>query len=181
MHPYEVAHTLRARAKHEAVRLNYGSLYTVVEGLQKRGLIEARETVREGRRPERTVYAITDAGTAEMTDWLADLVRTPEKEYLRFEAALSFIGALPPDEALELLVARADALELVLARHRASMTQVAAMGVPRVYLLETEYVIRLTETELAWVRDVADDLTAGRLDGADEWRAFHAAGEEPTT
>ncbi|HEV8064303.1 MAG TPA: PadR family transcriptional regulator, partial [Acidimicrobiales bacterium] len=53
MHPYEVAQTLRDRAKHESVRLNYGSLYSVVDGLEKRGLIRVRETVREGRRPER--------------------------------------------------------------------------------------------------------------------------------
>ena len=41
MHPYEVAQTLRTRAKQESVRLNYGSLYAVVETLEKRGLIAA--------------------------------------------------------------------------------------------------------------------------------------------
>ena len=46
MHPYEVATTLRQRQKHESVRLNYGSLYGVVESLEKRGLIEAQETGR---------------------------------------------------------------------------------------------------------------------------------------
>ena len=56
MHPYEVAQTLRQRAKHESVRLNYGSLYAVVEALEKRGLVKATGTVREGKRPERTVY-----------------------------------------------------------------------------------------------------------------------------
>ncbi len=30
-HPYEVAQTLRARAKRESIRLNYGSLSGVVE------------------------------------------------------------------------------------------------------------------------------------------------------
>src|SRR5438067_936296 len=60
MHPYEVAQTLRQRAKHESIRLNYGSLYSVVEALDRRGLIRARETLREGRRPERTVYESTD-------------------------------------------------------------------------------------------------------------------------
>ena len=33
MHPYEMAQTLRTRAKHESIRLNYGSLYSVVESL----------------------------------------------------------------------------------------------------------------------------------------------------
>src|SRR5277367_2422049 len=88
MHPYEVAQTLRTRAKQESVRLNYGSLYGVVESLEKRGLIRAVETVREGRRPERTVYDITDLGSREVTDWLSELVGVPAKEYPQFLAGL---------------------------------------------------------------------------------------------
>ncbi len=79
MHPYEVAQTLRARAKQESVRLNYGSLYAVVESLEKKGFIKATGTVREGKRPQRTVYEITDEGSLEMTDWLTELVGTPEQ------------------------------------------------------------------------------------------------------
>ncbi len=71
MHPYEVAQTQRGRAKHESIRLNYGSLYGVVDGLEARGLIRARETVRAGRRPERTIYELTDAGARELIDWLS--------------------------------------------------------------------------------------------------------------
>ena len=51
MHPYEISTTLRTRGKERSIKLNYGSLYAVVESLQKHGLITARETTREGRRP----------------------------------------------------------------------------------------------------------------------------------
>src|SRR5262245_29647632 len=107
MHPYEVAQTLRSRAKHESIRLNFGSLYSVVDGLERRGLIRARETVRAGRRPERTIYEITDAGARELHDWLSELVATPVKEYLQFEAALSLLPVLPPDVAVQILRERA--------------------------------------------------------------------------
>ena len=63
MHPYEMVSTMRERGKHESVRLRYSSLYSVVGALEREGLISSRETVREGRRPERTVYGITDAGS----------------------------------------------------------------------------------------------------------------------
>ena len=96
MHPYEMSATMRGRGKHESIKLNYGSLYTVVESLQKHGLIAVRETVREGRRPERTVYEITDAGRLEFTDWLSELISTPVKEYAAYEAGLSLIGGLRP-------------------------------------------------------------------------------------
>ena len=98
MHPYEVATTLRQRQKHESVRLNYGSLYAVVASLEKRGLIAPQETERAGRLPERTVYRLTDAGLIEAHDWLTDLISTPVKEYPSFEAALSFLPALPPEQ-----------------------------------------------------------------------------------
>src|SRR3954452_3003950 len=81
MHPYEISTSLRTRGKEASIKLNFGSLYSVVESLAKHGLIESQGTVREGKRPERTVYAITDAGRAEMEDWLSELLSTPKKEY----------------------------------------------------------------------------------------------------
>jgi DNA-binding PadR family transcriptional regulator len=77
MHPYEISTTLRSRGKEQSIKLNYGSLYSVVESLQKHGLIESRETTRKGRRPERTVYEITDAGAAEFEDLTVARRRRP--------------------------------------------------------------------------------------------------------
>ncbi len=89
MHPYEMATTMRARHKDESIKLNYGSLYSIVDALQRGGLIEPQETTREGRRPERTVYRITDTGIHELLDWLGELLSTPVKEYTQFEAGAS--------------------------------------------------------------------------------------------
>ena len=116
MHPYEVATTLRQRHKHESVRLNYGSLYGVVESLERRGLIAAQETRRSGRLPERTVYALTDTGLIETHDWLTELISTPVRDYPAFQAALSFLPALPPDDVMALLQERARHLESELAQ-----------------------------------------------------------------
>ena len=118
MHPYEVAQTLRQRAKQESVRLNYGSLYAVVESLEKKGFIKATGTVREGKRPQRTVYEITDEGAIEMTDWLTELIGTPAKEYPAFMAGLSFLPALDPDDALAALRRRAEMLTVKLVAMR---------------------------------------------------------------
>ncbi len=98
MHPYEAATTLRQRQKHESVRLNYGSLYAVVASLEKRKLIAPQETERKGRLPERTVYRLTGTGRIELHDWLTELLSTPVKDYTSFEAALSFLPTLPPDD-----------------------------------------------------------------------------------
>jgi DNA-binding PadR family transcriptional regulator len=97
MHPYEINTTLRHRGKEQSIKLNYGSLYSVVESLQKHGLITSQATTREGRRPERTVYAITAAGIEEFEDWLAELLSTPVREFTSLEAGLSLMAGLPPD------------------------------------------------------------------------------------
>src|SRR5258705_5084633 len=103
MHPYEIAAEMRGRGKEHDVKIQWGSLYTVVQNLEKHGFIEAAETTREGRRPERTVYQLTDAGREETADWLRDIVGVPEKEFPRLLAGLSVLGVLPPDEVIYLL------------------------------------------------------------------------------
>ncbi|HEY7070803.1 MAG TPA: PadR family transcriptional regulator [Acidimicrobiales bacterium] len=174
MHPYEMAQTMRTRAKHESIRLNYGSLYSVVESMEKRGLVEAVATTQEGRRPQRTVYGITEAGKVEMTEWLADLVAVPTKEYLQFEAALSLIHGLPPDEAVELLRQRADTLDLRLDQLEAAAATAEKRGIPRLFMIEDEYVRALLRTELEFIRLLVSEIESGEMPGIDEWRSWYA-------
>jgi hypothetical protein len=58
-----------------------------------------KETTRDGKRPERTIYELTPAGEAEMREWMREILRTPVKEFPQFEAGLSLLPALPPEEA----------------------------------------------------------------------------------
>jgi DNA-binding PadR family transcriptional regulator len=177
MHPYEVATTLRQRNKHESVRLNYGSLYAVVASLEKRGLISPQETKREGRLPERTVYDLTDAGRIETHDWLTDLISTPVKDYPAFEAALSFLPALPPDDVVGLLAERAQRLEFELAQSEASRELIEKQGLPRLFWVEDEFRTVLRQAELDYVRTLILAIESETLDGLDWWRAVHAGTE----
>ena len=118
MHPYEVATTLRQRDKHESVRLNYGSLYAVVESLEKRGLITPQETAREGRRPERTVYEITEAGRIEMPR-LADRAAEHPDQGVPALRGRTVVPARAPARGRRRAAARArPALEIELAQTR---------------------------------------------------------------
>jgi DNA-binding PadR family transcriptional regulator len=180
MHPYEIAATLRSRGKEHSIKLNYGSLYTVVDNLAKHGLIEAVEARREGRRPERTVYRLTEAGQAELDDWMTELLSAPVKEYPQFEAALSLLPVLGPDEVLDSLRQRVSILEKAIDDERAQLTGLR-MVLPRLVLLETEYGLRMREAELDWVRGLVSDLEDGSLPGLAEWRDWHRTGDMPTS
>src|SRR5215469_6922544 len=173
MHPYEMAATLRARGKDQSIKLNYGSLYTVVEALQQHGLIVAQETEREGRRPERTVYRLTDAGRMELIDWVSELLSTPSKEFTRFEAGLSLAGVLPPEDIAALLDQRCRHLEQEIAKMRYALQFVQQQGLERLFVIENEYVVAMREAELAWTRKVADEIRSGAVGDLAEWAARH--------
>ena len=66
MHPYELGRSLREHGDDRSIKFNHGSLYMVVGQLARAGFITEQETSRGGQRPERTVYALTDAGRDEL-------------------------------------------------------------------------------------------------------------------
>lgn len=173
MHPYEISTTLRERGKEGSIKLNYGSLYAVVESLQKHHLIEAQETTREGRRPERTVYAITPAGVEEFEDWLAELLSTPVKEYLAFEAGLSLAAALPPDEVARLLDHRAERLRIEIRSMEAMHDVARERNLPELFLVESLYRLAMLAAELDFVTKLVRDIRSGTLGGAHVWRHMH--------
>ena len=103
MHPYEMLGVMRQRELTNVMKVNQSSLYSVIEALQREGLIVPTETQREGRYPERTIYATTEAGGAELIDWLRSLIRQPAVEYTAFATGLAFLGNLPAEEVWTLL------------------------------------------------------------------------------
>ncbi len=173
MHPYEISTTLRTRGKEHSIKLNYGSLYSVVENLRKHGLISAQETTRQGRRPERTVYALTPAGAAEHDDWLAELLSTPVREFTSLEAGLSLMAGLPPDEVARLLEERAGRLRFDLSGLEATYAAVIESGVPSLFLIEDEYRRHMLEAELGFVERLAAAIRSDDIPGTDVWRKLH--------
>jgi DNA-binding PadR family transcriptional regulator len=164
MHPYEIGFVMRSRALDRSIKLNRGSLYTVVEALQRGGLVAPQETYREGRRPERTVYALTDAGRRKAGGWLRELLRRPQKEYASFAAALAFAAGVPVAELIALLEHRLERLEEEIDEDRyAQEALVASVGLPRFYLLENEYELAVREAERDFVRRLVGELRDGSL------------------
>jgi DNA-binding PadR family transcriptional regulator len=172
MHRYEIASLIRAHGKDQQMDVKWGSLYTVVQNLAKHGFLEVVGTSRQGARPERTVYRITDAGRQELADWTRELLATPEPEHTRFAAGLSVQMVLPPDEVVELLQSRLAALEEGISARKEALAE-TLQSVPRLFLVEDEYALAMVEAEAAWVRGLLDELTSGTFPDLAGWRAFH--------
>jgi DNA-binding PadR family transcriptional regulator len=174
MHPYELSRTLRDNGDARSIRFNHGSLYMVVQQLARAGFIAAQETSRDGQRPERTVYALTDTGRAEVRDWLRDLVGEPEHEYPHFVAALSLIGALPPDEVVDLLRKRLSRLAERRVDIEGQIGAASGAGVHPLFVVEEEYRLALLDAETAFVERFITRITD---DWGPQWASFHAGGK----
>lgn len=173
MHPYEISQTLRQRGKDQSIKLNYGALYGVVESLTRAGLIEPRETVREGRRPERTVYAITEAGTQEHDEWLEDLIATPVRDYHSLEAGLALMAGLAPDQVVRALEERSVKLRVELASVDESLRIVEEMRLPEIFSIEADFRQALLRAELDFVTALAERMRTDQLTGVVGWRRVH--------
>ncbi|MET0685710.1 MAG: PadR family transcriptional regulator [Solirubrobacteraceae bacterium] len=176
MHPYELGRLLREHGDARSVKYTPSSLYMVVGQLERAGLIAAEGPSREGRRPERTVYALTDAGRAELGDWLRELVAEPRHEYPHFVTALSLIGALGPDEVVELLTRRLARLAAVRGETRAMVDETLAGGVHPLFLVEEDYRLALLDAEIGFVEGFITRITDPETGWRAPWAAIHEGG-----
>jgi DNA-binding PadR family transcriptional regulator len=147
MHPYEIAQTLKTRHGEEAIKIRYGSLYSVIAQLVARGWIVAHETAQQGNRPEHTKYRLTDAGREAVAAWLADLIAEPVKEYPKFEAALCLMAVLPYAEVAALVGARIARLDEAAARLEAAIAGALAGGLDPLFLAEADYRLTMLRAE----------------------------------
>lgn len=159
-HPYEL-HRFIIDTHKDFISGLPRSLYHAVDRLARAGFIEPSGTSREGRAPERTVYAITAEGRAELAHRLRRMLERPDHDTTVMYAALSVIGVLDKREAERCLQTRTAALEGTVS---AAETALAGLDLPRLLVLETEYARALHAAELAWLRGVLADLRSGQLD-----------------
>ncbi len=166
MHPYELASTMRLRHHDEFIRLNFGSLYHTVEVLERNGWIVPTEREKEGRRPERTIYKLTDSGREVLIRIVSDILAQPRREYPHFAAGLMFMHHLDAPQASEHLRNRATALEATTEKLSRILAELRADGVSRLSLIELEHKIAMLDAERKWVNNLEQEIKEGRL----EWK-----------
>jgi DNA-binding PadR family transcriptional regulator len=178
MHAYRMQQMLTTRRKDQVANIaQRNSVYQTIDRLQRAGLVAVRETTRDERRPERTVYEITDEGEATFGRWMAQTLSAPAREYPIFPAALAEVALLAPEQVCDAMEARAVALMAALDRIDAELA--TAVHLPRVLVLENEFHRATTAAELAWIRALIDDLRAGRLTWSQEQLRELAAETNP--
>jgi DNA-binding PadR family transcriptional regulator len=164
MHPYEMFQTFVARSEDRIVKVRPGSLYHTVERLDRDGLVRATGTEREGNRPERTTYEITDTGHDRMLERITEMLAEWKYEYPEFPLALAEAHNLPRDTVIRLLQKRVLMLRGQLELVGRAVDQVEGKNLDRKYWIEASYLRVLTQAETDWIESLIDELKNGTID-----------------
>jgi DNA-binding PadR family transcriptional regulator len=163
MHPYEMTQLMRKRRVDCRVKLRPGSLYHTVERLHSQGFIEVVDTQRQGRRPERTIYAMTDQGRDTFADQTREMLATPAEEYPQYPVALSAASKLDQADAIEQLIMRVVSLRALIAAEDVVFKEIIGRQLPTMYWIDYAYTHHQRTSELAWTEQLIADLQSGRI------------------
>jgi DNA-binding PadR family transcriptional regulator len=167
-HPYEMYQTLVQRSEDRLVKVRPGSLYHTVDRLARHGLVRATGTEREGNRPERTTYAITDDGTRALGERVADIIATPVNEFPEFPLGLGESHNLPAETVVALLRKRIGLIRADIAVYDEAIRAMRAKSLPAKYWVDVRYLRAMAEADAATLEVLIHDLESGVLSWDEE-------------
>lgn len=163
MHPYEMAQLMRERYVDTRVNVKAGSLYHTVERLQSNGFIEIVDTQRDGRRPERTVYGMTQAGQDAFNQRGRELLGDLVQEYPAYLSGLAIIDELGQEASVIELEHRITRLRAAVAADQIVLERLADDKTPEIYWLDWRYACDRRVFELEWTERLFENLRSGRI------------------
>lgn len=140
--------------------------YALLTRMESAGLVEA-EDEREGNRPPRRVYSITDEGSALMREMLLAVLEEPSASLPPGEIAIMYIAALDTPSAIGAIERRILAMDEHIAELEATPLHPTVIGVD----LAIERRLLLLRAERDWFRSLVERLRSGRLVPAEAWSA----------
>lgn len=184
MHPYEMVRLLRARRAERLITITNGTLYHTVSRLHEAALIEEVGIDREGNRPERTTYSLTEAGHDAVVSWVRRQLPRIDRP-ADFRVALAEAHNLDRRDVIELLRERHASLWADHGGHREDLLNAKNKGVPEQVLVEFDRQEALLDAELRWldsliIRLDTEDLPWGpaAFQKSDRYRAQRKAAQQ---
>lgn len=160
MHPYEMYQLLIQRREDRVVKVRPGSLYHTVHWLEDHEMVRPTSTEREGNRPERTIYEITDHGESMLAERIAEMLATPVNEFPEFPLAIGEAHNLPRAIVIELLTRRLALLKADLDEVEDGIRDLEEREIEPMYWLNVSYSRAIQAAEVSWLQRLLADLGA---------------------
>jgi DNA-binding PadR family transcriptional regulator len=184
MHPYEMVRLMRARRDERLLAITNGTPYHTVGRLRRAGLIDEVGSDREGNRPERTTYSLTDAGRDALITWLRRELPIIDRP-AEYRIAIAEAHNLESADVIEALRLRRAVLDAAHVSHRDGLTGARHKNVPEQVLVEFERQEVLLDAELRWIDSLIDRLEAeefpwgpSAFEYSDRYRAQRKAAQQ---
>lgn len=162
-HPYDMYQVLMSRREDAIVKIRPGSLYHSITRLAEAGFVRATGTERDGNRPERTTYEITEDGRHVVQDIVGHYLANPLNEYPIFPVAVAQAQRLPKTDVLKHLSYRLGLIERDTAALRDAYRGLIDNGVLAHVILDVDYLIVMRDSEIAWLTKTIAALENGQL------------------
>jgi len=163
-HPYEIRQAIKARKWDITFRIRDGSLYYAVDQMREEGLIEVVETiqVQGDNRPDKLVYRITEKGRSALLDLLyGELGQEFYPQHPMF-AALPFTRHADNGLMEPIIAKRLEACEERI-NHVRRVLEIKGDWLPRGAVRMIQGMLRFSETERDWLRELLEDARTGIL------------------
>jgi PadR family transcriptional regulator AphA len=154
------------RAVHFVWNASDSQIYRELRGMERDKLITSR-LIQQESKPNKRLYRLTDAGSAELDAWLVSPVETPYSKE-PFLLRLFFMERLSDDDARKLLEARLREVESLLdvaAERLSTYSDLSRSAQPERLWWQTrliEGMRRSQSAEGAWLRELIRDLDSRR-------------------
>jgi DNA-binding PadR family transcriptional regulator len=172
-HGYQLNSLIKGKMS-EALLINSSKIYYTLEKLEKSDLV-SKEVDREGNRPEKYVYSITDNGREQFFRMIEALLISDATTYFPVDVGIIFLNRLPQTRALEVIESRLKAYytrrdEMWEAYKKVEKQQPGESEYNHLWMIERT--LLHLDTEIEWLTEIRE-----RYDNKDK----HAGHASPTT
>jgi len=161
-HGYDLKRVMKERYMDEWANVAFGSIYFALGQVAAEGWIAAQPTERQGKRPSRTVYCITESGCREFLRLLRECWQDDRCVQDSIRVCVFFIDQLPRDEAIDYVRRRIQAVAHGL-EHLETVLRTLPPEAPWAGRCIADRDRRLLAEDIKWTQDVLADIESDRV------------------
>lgn len=152
---YDIQKLVEYRNISKWVKISTPSIYKKVLQLAEKGYISGNP-VKEGKMPEKAVYALTDAGRQKFESLMRETAAAPIRFFLDFNAVIVNLPGLPPEEQAQCLTAITENLATLKAYLQENLREKEnAPQIPETGMAVLRQQLLLAEAVEAWLESLS--------------------------
>lgn len=149
-HPYEIKKVIKENKWDQFFDMTDGNLYYSIESLRKKNFIQSTKTEKVEKRPNRTIYTITQKGYEHLIHLIYEVFKQQRMDGRSLYPALLFVDYVDSDKILQLITSWVSDIERELSTKSPASSDLASA-------IQNHYYGTL-QLHLEWLKNVRSVL-----------------------